>query len=216
MCRTPSFEPVIPFSFFLPFFAPFFLLSAMRQMHPFPIFERFLTKDLVVEENSVSTTTSTSTASPSSTQQSSGCPFSMSYFSKNSNKNIDDCDSNSSEIDDNRTSNPHIPLLHPMKLKQPSLHSSPSITNNNDNAPIPVPVPVPVPHGISGSGVRVLIKANTQVVMFPSDWRDHKSWPVFGAGKRSCPGRSQESICNYVCNYVWQILRLYIFKVKHG
>ena len=151
----------------------------MRQMHPFPIFERFLTRDLTVEEGYVSPSASTSATPFSPLLKSSGCPFS----GGSSKKAIyNDSDSNSSEIDDDCISNPHHAEHHPTLLKHAVPHSSSSFTT----------VHTPVPATSSGSRVRVLIKANTQVVMFPSDWRDHKSWPVFGAGKRACPGKLDE------------------------
>ena len=46
-----------------------------------------------------------------------------------------------------------------------------------------------VDHDISIDGRNVLIKANTQVEMFLSDFKDSAKWPLFGAGERVCAGR---------------------------
>ena len=65
---------------------------------------------------------------------------------------------------------------------QPASHAHPS-THTTQSSAFPTPSSERTEKG------RVLIPGNTQVVMFPSDWRENKSWPVFGAGKRACPGK---------------------------
>jgi len=81
--------------------------DALRQMHPFPILERFLSKDIMIDENNDYSAVNK-------------CPF-------NGIKN-----------------------------------------KENDK--------------------KIAVCKDTQVVMFPSDWRENKNWPIFGAGKRVCSG----------------------------
>lgn len=37
-------------------------------------------------------------------------------------------------------------------------------------------------------GDKCVLKAGTHAFMFPAGWKEHHSWPVFGAGKRACAG----------------------------
>jgi hypothetical protein len=87
--------------------------DALRQMHPFPILERFISKDITINDNN-------------------------DYGAVNNNKNMNKCPFNGNK------------------------------NKENDE--------------------KIAVCKDTQVVMFPSDWRENKSWPIFGAGKRVCSG----------------------------
>jgi hypothetical protein len=144
-------------------------------MHPFPILERWVSDDLVVEGKASasfstftsSTTSNTATTFTSPPQKSSGkCPFSMMSKKDNTEKNTVK-NTNTARTDENQGS----------EIDE---------RNERENTPQnPHITPSPTP---SQPPSHVAVRGHTQVVMFPSDWRSDSNWPVFGAGKRACPG----------------------------
>ena len=140
-------------------------------MHPFPILERWVSKDIVVERrnDTVSSNTLKVTHSPKNNSMTT-CPYLLSTNDDSMNSMIDDED----DSYDNNTDNSNC-VDNTVKNFQ-TIHMNGSKNHTNT-----VITPNKATH-------QVIVQKNTQVVMFPSDWKHDKSWSVFGAGKRACPG----------------------------
>ena len=135
----------------------------MRQMHPFPILERWVKEDIVVERPSPHTSSFSTSGHPHMSTSGSGkCPFRVS----------DNDDDENTELDDSPTKLTNKSAAIGSKFKiQKEKDDKNSINNGNEGKTV------------------VVVKGKTQVVMFPSDWRSDTTWSVFGAGKRACPGK---------------------------
>lgn len=140
-------------------------------MHPFPILERWVSKDIVVErqDNTVSANTLKVTLNPKNNPMTT-CPYLLSTNDDSMNSMIDDED----DSNDNNNDDSNSPAVSAEKLKSTHMKESKNHTKT-------VVTPNKATH-------QVIVQKNTQVVMFPSDWKHDKSWSVFGAGKRACPG----------------------------
>lgn len=153
-------------------------------MHPFPILERWISKDIVVERQNQ--TTSLSTSSAAATSRASKCPQKHS---------VDKCpyllsrneDSVTSMIDDDSDTSVGMTAknVKSMPVNEGKNHTNAEVVSNKATHPF-------------------VIQKNTQIVMFPSDWKHDQSWSVFGAGKRACPGTPTVSLpdCLIICQCV--------------
>lgn len=147
-------------------------------MHPFPILERWISKDVVVERqnNTVTSPVTKVTLSPKNKSMTT-CPYLLSTNDDSMNSIIDDEDDNN----DNNNENSNGPDLIVKNFKTTHVNE----TKNHTNTAVTV----------NKATHQFIVQKNTQVVMFPSDWKHDKSWSVFGAGKRACPGTLKTPRC---------------------
>ena len=146
-------------------------------MHPFPILERWVKEDVVVERQSPHTTSFSTSANPHISRDNGGvgkCPFRV------TDNNDNDNDENT-ELDDLPTKSTLKSVTRVNKLKNENEKDDQKIIKNeNEKKSV------------------VAVKGMTQVVMFPSDWRTDSTWSVFGAGKRACPGKTFRCILRFL------------------
>jgi hypothetical protein len=164
-------------------------------MHPFPILERWMSKDIVVERHnntsSLSTSAVTATSKTSKSPQNSTmskCPYmNLNSTNEDSVGSMIDDDNNNDEDDDYRRAamtmkNIHSTHMHKEGCTSPkNTQATPAVTTT------PTATTSTYTHTYTAARPFVIQK-NTQIVMFPSDWKHDQSWSVFGAGKRACPG----------------------------
>ena len=164
-------------------------------MHPFPILERWMSKDIVVERHNntpslstsaVSATSKTSKSSQNNTM--SKCPY-MNLNSANEDSVgsmiDDDDDDNDDKDDDDCRADMNMKNIHSMHMHK-EVCTSPK---NTQITPTTTATPTLSTSTHTSTAARpFVIQKNTQIVMFPSDWKHDQSWSVFGAGKRACPG----------------------------
>jgi hypothetical protein len=164
---------------------------AIREMHPFPILERWMSKDIVVERHystsSISTSAVTATSKTSKSSQNnimSKCPY-MNLNSANEDSVGSMIDDDNDKDDDDSRADMSMKNIHSMHMHKEGCTSpkntqiTPTVTTTstaNTNT------------STSTASRPFVIQKNTQIVMFPSDWKHDQSWSVFGAGKRACPG----------------------------
>lgn len=170
-------------------------------MHPFPILERWMSKDIVVERhNNTSLTQHTSavtatskTVKSSQSTMMSKCPY--------MNLNLTNEDSVGSMIDDddNDHDNGNVSRVE-MNIKNiHSMHTHKERCTSPKNTQA-TPTATANTSTYTNTGAQpFVIQKNTQIVMFPSDWKHDQSWSVFGAGKRACPGTCSTLYCLLYC-----------------
>jgi hypothetical protein len=151
-----------------------------------------MSKDVVVERHNNTSSLSTSAVSATSKTSKSSQNNSMSkcpYMNLNSanedsvNSMIDDNDDGDDDDDsraDMTVNNIHSTHMHKKGCTSPkNTRVTPTVT------------PTTSTNTYTSTATRpFVIQKNTQIVMFPSDWKHDQSWSVFGAGKRACPGTS--------------------------
>ena len=177
-------------------------------MHPFPILERWMSKDIVVERHnntpslstSAVTTTSKALKSPQNNTMSK-CPY-MNLNSTNEDSvgsMIDDDDNdNNGDDDDDDSSRADMSMknIHSMHMHKEGCTSP----KNTQITPTATTTSSPRTSTYTSTAARpFVIQKNTQIVMFPSDWKHDQSWSVFGAGKRACPGTYPTLYCLLDC-----------------
>lgn len=137
-------------------------------MHPFPILERWVSKDVVVERQNIAVSSPAfkGTLGPKNYSMTT-CPYLLSTNDDSMNSMIDDEDDNNDNNNGPDLTVKNVKITHVNGIKN---HTNTAVTVNK------------------AATHKFIVQKNTQVVMFPSDWKHDKNWSIFGAGKRACPG----------------------------
>ena len=183
-------------------------------MHPFPILERWMSKDVVVERHNNTSSMTTSAGTPTSKTSNSPKNITMNkcpYMNMNTTNEdsvgsmIDDNDDNAHDNDDDSRVDMNVKNIHSTHM-----HKEGCISPKNTQA-TPTVTTTSTPNTSTSTYTAAhpfVIQKNTQIVMFPSDWKHDQSWSVFGAGKRACPGTYPTLYCLLVYLSAFSFLHL--------